>query len=281
MDEAARFRGQEGHHPGHLVDDRGPAQTHPGEGIVEGGEAPGLRIGQGPHRAVRDHYPRAHAHDGNASGAGLRGEAAGEADDPGLAGVVGGQVGDRGLSSLRGDVHDPAGPRRDHVGQRGPSGEKRPDQVDPHHVLQILVGHLLERSVVGDAPVPGHRARASGVVDEDVDAAPPLGQTVDGGPDLGLVAHVGHHRLGSHAPAAPDRGDRRGGRLRRYVEHGHIGALLGQPGADGRAQAVAPASGDHRPLAVEAQQVGRGLLLAVRGQAVESVASDHVVRNGA
>jgi hypothetical protein len=112
--------------------------------------------------------------------------------------------------------------------------------VDVDDQVPVLVGHLEQQVVAGDA----------GVVDQDVDAAELLDDPGDRGVDRGGVADVGADADVLLVPGRGElRGRRRGSRLVE-VEDRDRRALLGEPGRAPEADALRRARDDRDPSVV-------------------------------
>ena len=108
--------------------------------------------------------------------------------------------------------------------------------MDVDHLLELLVGHLVDRRV----------DRVAGVVDQDVDLAPLVDDLLDE-----LVADAGRRQVAAeHQRVAGDLRGRLLGDVRVEVVDEHLGALLGEQ-LRRRAADAAGRSGDDRHLAVE------------------------------
>ena len=81
----------------------------------------------------------------------------------------------------RGQVDDAAPVALDHLALRGARAQKRAPQMHRGDRVPILVGHLVDQIVAGDA----------GIVDEDVERAEPLGDLLDHRLDLGGYRDIG------------------------------------------------------------------------------------------
>src|SRR5207302_10441721 len=108
-------------------------------------------------------------------------------------------------------------------------------EMHRHHKVPILVAHLVDQVVTGNA----------GIVDEDVEGAEPFDDLRHGAVDLGSLRDVAFQPDRRHA-------ERRGKLLRRGFGAGAVeigdrdrGAILGEPLSRRRADAASPA-GDQR-----------------------------------
>ena len=118
-------------------------------------------------------------HDADAVGGEVEGETAGEAEQSGLRRGVGDGVALGGEGGDRADVDDHAAAALAHRGRGGARAAERRAEVDREHVVEALVGALVE----------GHQRRRSGdggVVDQHVDAAE-LGHAVGDEPPAGVA----------------------------------------------------------------------------------------------
>ncbi len=130
------------------------------------------------------------------------------------------------------DVDDPAEAALVHAREQAPGEPERRLEHQPVDQRERLGVELLDRGDVLDA----------GAVDQEVDLEV---ERVDGG----AVGQVDGDVV------AADDGGHLGGRLLVAVEHGDVGAELGEPGGDGGADA-AGASGHRRPASVEGRRAG-------------------------
>ena len=151
-----------------------------------------------------------------------------EADDGELRRRVGGAVGHRDASDRRGHVDDVAAPALDHAGRDGLGAEDDAVQVDVDDPPGHLVGLLEHRPERHDA----------GVVDEDVDRSDRGDLLQERGPR----GRVGDVERSGHDAVAELVGDG-AGQVGVAVADRHAGALTGEPGGGGAADA-AGTSGD-------------------------------------
>ena len=119
---------------------------------------------------------------------------------------------------------------------QGSAGVERALEVDGKHAVEVLLGHLQQQLVAGDARV----------VDEDVDAAEVLADPAEGFLDERKIGHVAFVGRGADAEGLRF-GDRFGRALvRAGVHDGDVGAVLGERDRDGRADAARTAGDDRR-----------------------------------
>jgi hypothetical protein len=164
----------------------------------------------------------------------------GEPHDAVLRGRVDRQEGLADQAVHAGDVHDRAAAVRPHHRDRGQAAVHHALEVDREGAVDGLVGDRaqpLRGLLLADRPQRAGQVDA-GVVDQDVERAPPVDRGLDGRFDLGALGHV--HALGGRFTAGRDDplGGLGGGALV-DVDAQDAAALLAEPLGDGAPDAVA------------------------------------------
>src|SRR5439155_524678 len=118
----------------------------------------------------------------NPPGAHFLGERLGQPDDARLGGGVGHEGRIAFLAGDGGDVDDASGALPEHDPDGSPAAQEDAREVDVDHAPPVLVGQL---------PDGKGAARDAGVVHEDVEPAPLLGDAAHRGIDLRRLGHVG------------------------------------------------------------------------------------------
>src|SRR3990172_1271842 len=178
-DETGRLAGQEQHGIGHVLGLSEPSQGGPLFDLFED-----LLSQSGTH--LRGDEAGCHRIDRDVSPGQLPGDRPGQTDHSGLGGRVVGLAGVAHHPRHAGHVDDPPAAPLQHRSGRRPGEQKCPPQIDVDHGVELLVFHAQDDVVAGD----------SGVVDQDLEAAPLVDDCVDHFADALAVGHVAGERLG-------------------------------------------------------------------------------------